>query len=199
MKIFTSRWFLAILATLIYAGISSMLVLKEFGHKAEPVSPPTERPPKVWGFKTQALDDLIAELNGEREKITEEHKSLETVRARLAAERAEIERVRDEIKTLRDTLDQRILQVEETELKNLKTLSITYAAMKPLAAVTILREMDENMAAKILALMKPDKISPILEEMSKAHEKPGEEPLARRAVRLSDKLRLLQAPKKEPS
>ena len=199
MKILTSRWSLAILAMLIYVGTSSLLILKEVGKTKELPASPTERPPKVWSFKTQAVDELIAELHNERERMTEERKSLETVRARFTSERAEVEQVRDEIKALRDALDQRIIQIEESELKNLKALSITYSTMKPAAAVTILREMDETMAAKILALMKPDRISAILEEMSKTREKSGEEAMARRAVRLSDKLRLLQATKKNPS
>ena len=199
MKMLTSRWVLAILALLIYAGVSSLIINKELARKKEHLPQPTERPPKLWGFKTQALDELITELQSERDRVTEERKSLDSVRAQLAAERAEVEHVRDEIKTFREALDARILLIEEDELKNLKTLSTTYSTMKPTAAVTILREMDENMAAKILALMKPDKISPILEEMSKTHEKPGEEVMVRRAVRLSDKLRLLQATKKEQS
>ena len=199
MKILTSRWFLILLATLIYTGTSSMLILKEVVKPKAPPPPPPEKIPKVWSFKTQAVDDLIAELRDERDKVAEERKSLETLRGRLASERTEVGRVRDDVKTLSDLLDQRMLQIEETELKNLKSLSITYTAMKPAAAVAIFREMDENMTAKILALMKPDKISPILEEMSKAREKPGEELMARRAVRLSDKLRLLQVPKKDPS
>jgi flagellar motility protein MotE (MotC chaperone) len=199
MKMLTSRWFLILLALLIYAGTTSLLILKDVVKAKEPPPPPPEKVPKVWSFKTQAVDDLITELHNERDNVAEERKSLETLRTRLASERAEVERVRDDVKTLRDALDQRMLQIEETESKNLKSLSITYAAMKPSAAVAIFREMDENMAAKILALMKPDKISPILEEMSRAHEKPGEEVMARRAVRLSDKLRLLQTPKKEAS
>lgn len=199
MKLLTSRWVLATLAILIYTGTSSLLILKELGKTPEPPRAATERPPKVWSFKTQAVDDLIAELKTERDRTAEEQKSLETLRARLASERAEVEQVRDEIKGLRDALDQRVLQVEESELKNLKTLSTTYSTMKPAAAVAIFREMDENMAVKILALMKPDKIGPILEEMSRERDKPGEEPMARRAVRISDKLRLIQTAKKTTS
>lgn len=199
MKILASRWILCVLATLIYTAVSSLLILKEFGKRDQPLAPATERPPKVWSFKTQAVDDLIADLGDERKQIAEEHRSLETLRTQLATERDELVQVREEIKTLRNTLDERILQIEETESKNLKTLSTTYSTMKPAAAVVLLREMDENMAAKILALMKPDRVSPILEEMSKLREKPGEETMPRRAVRLSDKLRLLQPLKKESS
>ena len=107
--------------------------------------------------------------------------------------------MRDEIKTLRDELDQRSVKIQETDLKNIKTLATQYSAMKPATAVSIFREMDEDMVVRILGVMKPDRITAIIEEMAKAREKPGEEPTPRRIVRLMDKLRLLQTPKKEPS
>jgi flagellar motility protein MotE (MotC chaperone) len=199
MKIFASPVIVAVLAILIYAGTSTVLILKELGKTAEPLPPPTERPPKVWGFKTQAVDDLIAELTSERERTAEEHKSLETLRARLATERAEVEQVREEIKALREALDQRVLQIEESEIKNLKSLANTYSAMKTASIVAIFHEMNEDMAVKLVSLMKPDRISQILEEMARERENPGEEPAARRAVRFSDKLRLIQTAKKTSS
>ena len=59
-------------------------------------------------------------------------------------------------------------------------------------AVAIFREMDENMAVKILSMMKPENVAPILGEMTKAPARPGEESMARRAARISDKLRLIK-------
>ena len=60
---------------------------------------------------------------------------------------------------------------------------------------TILREMDENTVVKMLSLMKADQVGPILGEMPKATDRPGEETMARRAARMSDKLRLIQSAK----
>ena len=67
----------------------------------------------------------------------------------------------------------------------------------PAAAVAIFREMDENMVVKILAVMKVDRTGPILGEMSKGQDKPGEEGMVKRAARISDKLRLIKPLKKE--
>lgn len=199
MKLLTSRWGLALIAALAYLGTSTMLVLREIPKPAPPKPPPTERPPRIWSFKTQAVDDLIAELKDEHAKFSADQKTLDTLRAQLVSERAELEHVRDEIKTLRDELDQRVVKIQETDLKNIKTLATQYSAMKPVTAVSIFREMDEDMVVRILGTMKPDRITAIIEEMAKAKEKPGEEPAPRRIVRLMDKLRLLQTPKKEAS
>ena len=199
MKLLTSRWGLALIAALAYLGTSTMLVLREIPKPEPPKPPPTERPPRIWSFKTQAVDDLIAELKDEHTKFSTEQKTLDALRAQLVSERAEMEHVRDEIKTLRDELDQRVVKIQETDLKNIKTLATQYSAMKPATAVSIFREMDEDMVVRILGTMKPDRITAIIEEMAKAKEKPGEEPAPRRIVRLMDKLRLLQTPKKEAS
>ena len=59
--------------------------------------------------------------------------------------------------------------------------------------------MDENTVVKIMANMKVDKTGPILGEMSKVPEKAGEETMAARAARISDKLRLIKPLKKTPA
>ena len=199
MKMLTSGWGLALIAVLVYLGTSTLLVLKAIPKPAAPMAAPTARPPRIWSFKTEAVDELIAGLHDEREKFAAEQKSLDTLRAQFTSERAELEHLRDEIKTLRDELDQRVVKIQEADLKNIKTLATQYSAMKPATTVPIFREMDEDMVVRILGVMKPDRITAILEEMAKAKEKPGEEATPRRIVRLMDKLRLLQAPKKEPS
>ena len=199
MKLLTSPLGIALIAALAYVGTSTLVVIRGLTHKAEPVIPPTERPPKIWSFKTEAVDLLITELKDERAKFTEEQKSIETIRAQVAAEKAELVHVRDEIKTLRDELDQRVVKIEETDLKNLKTLANQYSAMKPATTVSIFKEMEEDMVVRIIGVMKDDKVTAILEEMAKVRERPGEEAAARMIVRLMDKLRLLQAPKKEAS
>ena len=97
--------------------------------------------------------------------------------------------MRAEIKTMRDEIEQRIVVIEDDEMPNLKTLSNTYSTMTPTAArVAVIREMDENMAVKIISMMKNDKMSAIPRGEGKTPDRAGEEPLAKRAARISDKL-----------
>jgi flagellar motility protein MotE (MotC chaperone) len=198
MKLLTSRWSLAILALLIHAGVSSMVILGVMPKKEEVATAPpkTDLPPRIWSFKTKAVDDLIAELRRERDTLDTERKNVTTAQAQLAAEKAEIEKLRGEVQTMREDIDKRIVEIQADEMSNLKSLSTTYGTMPPSAAVNIIREMDESMAVKILALMKSDKQGPILGEMGKAADKIGEENMAKRAARISDKLRLMKPIKK---
>ena len=199
MKMLTSRWGLALIAAISYILTSTMVVLQGLPKPGPKMADPTAKPPRIWNFKTDAVDELITELHDERARFAEEQKSIETMRSQISTERAELEHVRDEIKALRDDLDLRVVKIQETDLKNIKTLATQYSAMKPATAVTIFQEMEEDMVVRILGVMKPDRITAILEEMAKVREKSGEEPTPRRIVRIMDKLRLLQTPKKEAS
>lgn len=200
MKFLSSGLGIAILAALVHVGTLLGLLLPGLKTLAEPemkFPQKTALPPRLWSFKTEAVDLLITELQTDRAQLTNDRKDFVALQSQTAAERAELEKVRTEITALREEIDQRIVEIEEREVKNLKTLAQTYAAMNPAQAVAIFREMDENMVVKILAMMKTTVVGPILGEMSKAPDRPGSEGMAKRAARISDKLRLLKPVKKE--
>jgi flagellar motility protein MotE (MotC chaperone) len=149
----------------------------------------------LWSFKPTEIDGMINELKEEKGKLDAREVDLGKVEARIKAEKAELEKVRSDIETMRDQISETIPQIEESEAKNIKALAKTYSSVKPSAAVTIFKEMNDNTIAKILSFMKADTAGAILAEMSKQQDK--EESMAIRAARISDKLRLLQPLKKE--
>lgn len=191
----------AVIGAVFYAGTSMFFVVRSLSTMPElGGAPPKEEvklPPRLWNFNGDAVNQLISDLNSGREKLAAEEKNLVTLRAQLESEKAELGKLRGELEAMRAEIDERVLEIQEGELKNLKTLGQTYSAMNPGAAVAIFREMDENMVVKILAVMKVDRTGPILGEMSKVQDKPGEESMAKRAARISDKLRLIKPIKKE--
>lgn len=202
MKILRSGWVLALLGGALSLGTTTALLLPELNALGTgKILPPgkTAVPPQLWSFNTDAMDELIKELGAEREKLAAEQKSAVTMQAQAIAERAELDKKRAEIQALKDEIEQRVVEIQEHEVRNLKTLAQTYSAMNPSAAVAIFRELDENTAVKILATMKVDRVGPILGEMAKTADRTGEEPMARRAARITDKLRLLKPAKRENS
>ena len=200
MHFLTSPRGLAVLGALLHLGTLAAVLMPALA-LLQPPPPPEEAPGKtllperMWSFKTQAVDEMIAELKKTRAKLDQEAKDAAILKTQIAAERAELEKVQKGIVAMREELEKRIVEVQEPELKNLKTLANTYSTMKPPAAVAILREMDENTVVKMFSLMKADQVGPILGEMPKAPDRPGEETMARRAARISDKLRLIQSAK----
>lgn len=181
--------------TSMYIVVQGLSTMPELG--GEPPKELTKLPPRLWNFNSDAVNQLIADLKSGQDKIATEEKNLVTLKAQLESEKAELGKMRTELEGMRKEIDERVLEIQEGEVKNLKTLGLTYSAMNPAAAVAIFREMDENMVVKILSVMKVDRTGPILGEMSKVADKPGEESMAKRAARISDKLRLIKPIKKE--
>ena len=200
MKMLTSGWGLAFIAMLLNIVTTLALLLPAIGALQDPAIETVEKTSmaaRMWGFKTEAVDELIKELKSEREKLETDQKGVLAVQSQNAAEREELEKVRTEIQAMRTEIDQQVVEIQERELKNLKTLAQTYSAMNPSAVVAIFRELEENMAVKILSFMKADRVGPILGEMSKASDAVSGETMAKRAARITDKLRLLKPLKKE--
>jgi flagellar motility protein MotE (MotC chaperone) len=161
--------------------------------RAVRVSSVKQQKTQGWDFWTIEIDNLAAELKGEKERLRKQTEQLDLRAARLNAEQQELEKIRTELERMRKEISLRVIEINADEMKNLKTLATTYANLSPRAAVAIIKELDDNTAVKILSLMKPDTVSPIFEEMSRTAAVDGT--LARRVAQLSEKLRLMKSSK----
>lgn len=153
---------------------------------------PFEQKERGWDFWTIEIENLAAELKEEKARQLKKSELLDQREARLAAESAELGKVRTEIEGLRHEIDTRVVEVSTDEAKNLKGLAHTYTVLTPKAAVAVIREMDDATVVKILSLMKVETVAAIFEEMSTA---PGDPALPKRVAKLSEKIRLMRAPK----
>lgn len=152
-----------------------------------------KKPDKPWDFWTVELENLANDLKDERQKIKQREEQLGQREARLQLEQQELEKTRKQIETMRSSIDQRLIEVSEGEMANLKKLSQSYSALSPRAAVAIFKEMEETTLVKLLSIMKPETVGQFLEEMSK--QSATDQTLAKRAANLSERLRLIRTPK----
>lgn len=146
-----------------------------------------------WSFWTIEIEQLANELKEEKERIRKQGDQVERREAQIAAERRELTKVRTELEGIRQEISSKIVEINADEAKNIRALAQTYTNLTPKAAVAIIRELDDNNVVKILAVMKPDVVAPIFEEMSRSAGTDGT--LARRAATLSDRLRLIKLTK----
>jgi len=154
---------------------------------------PTELKKKGWDFWTIEIENLSNELKEDRERLNQRTLALDQREARIAAGERELAKIRAEIEAMQKDISDRVIEMSADEAVNLRKLALTYGNLSPRAVVAIVREMDDATAVKILALMKPDVVGPIFEEMSQTAGADG--PLAKRAAILSEKLRLFKAAK----
>lgn len=190
-------WLPAILGLVLHLAVTSFLLLSAWETIRPPVpKPKIQPPPMLWSFDTLEFDKFVAELKSQHTKLQAQEQELEKISARVQAERRELEKMQADIQAARNALSSSVIELEQTEAKNLKFLVTTYAALPPQSAMNLFTEMDEVTVVKILSLMKTDKVSAIFQEMAKPRG--NDQSMAKRAAQLADKLRLLSAKKEEP-
>ena len=188
MKFLASSLGILILALVLGLGTTGWLIYSQ--RDSFKVVEKLALPPRLWSFKTEEIDAMVSELKSERKKLDKREEDLEQTSAHIEAERQELDKVKAAIKAMRDEISKEIPEIQDVEVKNLKSLAQTYSNLSPVAAVAIFQEMDDRNVVKILSLMKADKVAAILQEMSKTPDKDGT--LARLAAHISDKLRVLK-------
>jgi flagellar motility protein MotE (MotC chaperone) len=146
-----------------------------------------------WNFRNPEVEQLISDLNREKEAIGARRQELNDYAARLATERQEVNQVMTNITRLQKDFDLNVTRVRTEEAANLKRLAKVYAAMSPEGAGSILKELDDEQIVKILLFMKDAETAPVLESLAKMGE--GE---AKRAALLSERLRLAASTKNPP-
>ena len=124
MKFLSSGFGIAILAMIAHLGTLAGLLLPGLKNLKEPetiahLPQKTALPPRLWSFKTEAVDLLITELESERAKLVTDQKSIMSLQSQTASERAELDKVRDEIRAMRAEIDTRIAELEERKQKEL--------------------------------------------------------------------------------
>jgi len=188
MKLLTSGWVLAVLAALMNLGLTGGLIYceKDSILHGDTAATAAAKTPRFWSFHAEEVDALIAELKDEQVKMETRQTELDKVAAHLNAEKEELEKTRTDVVAMQDEISTEVVQIQDSEKKNVKTLAQTYASMSPTAVVAIFRDLDEIMCVKVLSQMKPDKVGAILEEMSQ------DETMTKRAASISDKLSLMK-------
>jgi flagellar motility protein MotE (MotC chaperone) len=138
----------------------------------------------AWEFFNPEVDQLIGELKQQKEALATKEQQLNDLAARLQAERAEINQVTQRVHHLQQDLDKVILRIRDEEVANLKKLGKMYSTMSPEGAASIIRQMDDDQAVRIMVFIKEAEAAAILENLALAGEAE-----AKRAVMLSERLK----------
>lgn len=189
MKAPISPFVSALLASLLSAAVllawlwktTMGLVAQRQVHVAQQLE--EERPEKPWDFWTVEIESLAKELEEARADVAKRELALSLREKRISEEAAELERTRAQIEAMQGEIKRQLIEVKDTEKKNLKPLAATYSQIAPASAAAILSKMDDVTVAKLLSLMKADVNSAILAQM--AQNSIGGADGARRAAAIS--------------
>lgn len=156
-----------------------------------PGKPPIAKPrAKEWNFQSEEIEKLAKDLRDERTALDVRSKDLDATEKRIAAEKEELLRLRGDLEQMRDEITKSVPVLQTSEAANVKSLAKVYAAMKPSEAVAVLSGLDDGSIVKMLGTMKADVVGQLFAEMARTTGPDG--PMAPRASKLSEQLRLLQ-------
>ncbi len=148
------------------------------------ISRPAAAAKPSWDFVNPEVDQLIADLKQQKEKLAARETELDQLELRLKAEREEIGVVTQQVAKMQSEIDRSLVRVREEESANLKRLAKIYGNMSPDGAVSILKEMKDDDVVRILVYMKYDQTAPILELLARAGATD-----AKRAAQISERLK----------
>ena len=187
IKFLQSNWMAALIGALTYLGVTVAL-----WHTPKIVLPAAATAAKAapqlpsWEFQNSEVDELVTDLQNQKQAMGERERQLNELDSRLKAERQEIVVITENVERMQKQFDHDVVRVHDEEIANLKRLAKIYATMSPDGAVSILKEMKDDDIVKIFAYMKDAETAPLLDLL--AHGSPAD---AKRAAQISERLKVV--------
>jgi flagellar motility protein MotE (MotC chaperone) len=185
-------WVGGFLSVVVAIVLQAMLMLPMLSQLHCVIEPPQEVVIPVdsvfWTFRTREIDMLVENLRSKNAEIIKKQEELLSLEARLTQEKQELESLKHAIEASRAQLKERIIEVEQAETRNLRTLASTYSAMSPEAIIRVFSHLDDAFIVKILAYLNAEIVGAIFQAMTHAQGLDGVSP--QRAARLSELIRL---------
>ncbi|HVM59879.1 MAG TPA: hypothetical protein VMV72_03350 [Verrucomicrobiae bacterium] len=188
IKFLQSNWMAALIGALTYLGVTVALwhtpkiVLPAVAASAAKAA--AQLP--SWEFQNTEVDELVTDLQNQKQAMGERERRLTELDSRLKAERQEIIVITENVERMQKQFDHDVVRVHDEEIANLKRLAKIYATMSPDGAVSILKEMKDDDIVKIFTYMKDAETAPLLELL--AHGSPAD---AKRAAQISERLKVV--------
>ncbi|MBU1138007.1 MAG: hypothetical protein KKD01_08045 [Proteobacteria bacterium] len=131
--------------------------------------------PKEKSFDSVEERRISTLLQNERDNLEEEkkvlalkEKELKTLQKEVDKKLVQMDRKLDELKAIQKKIDASLAKKDAEEVKKMKELSLIYAKMTPEKAARSMENLDQQLAADLLANMKIKSAAKILDQMDKA-------------------------------
>ena len=118
--------------------------------------------------KELELRRLIADVQKQRAALEEREKPLAAREAQLEQTRKSLEEMKQQIDVVEARVKKSNLEVDASELKNIKKLAKTWSQMEPTEVVALVKGLDIDLAAKVISSMQERAVAPILGAMATA-------------------------------
>jgi len=188
----TSSWVVALVGGLVYLGTTALLIRPaQFAGIRSALSAAKQTPDSVpsWKFKNPEFEQWVAELKMEKSDLDARAQQLQDLQSRLAAQQQEFSAATGTVYQLQADFDRNVVRIKAQEVQNLNKQAKIVAGMSPEGAANLISQMADDDVVRLLATMKVDEASLILDSMSKLGKAD-----AKRAADLTGRLRMVLPP-----
>jgi flagellar motility protein MotE (MotC chaperone) len=188
----TSSWVVALVGCLVYLGTTALLIRPgQFAGvramlataKLTPDNDPS------WKFKNPEFEQWVAEVKMEKNDLDARAQQLQELQTRLETERQEFSTATQSVYQLQAEFDRNVIRLKTQEMANLKQQAKVIAAMSPEGAAGMINQMADDDVVRLLAVMKPDEASLLLDALSKQGVAG-----AKHAAQFTERLRMVLPP-----
>ncbi len=188
-RILQSPWFVALTGCVLYLAVTALLFRpSQFVRPPVVIETAVKTPANAdqpsWKFQNPEFDQWVEEVRREKEALALREQQLQQLEQRLAADRLELNVATQVVYQLQSEFDKNVIRVKDQEADNLRRQARVIAGMNPESAASLINEMPEDDAVRILFTMKPDEAGAILETLSKTGKAE-----AKRAAQFAQKMR----------
>ncbi len=142
-----------------------------------------------WKFKNPEFEQWVAELKMEKSDLDARTLQLQAMESRLAAQQQEFSAATSSVYLLQAEFDKNVIRIKAQEVQNLGKQAKIIAGMSPEGAAALVNAMADGDVVRLLATMKADEASVVLDAMSKLGKSE-----AKRAADLTGRLRMVLPP-----
>ena len=188
----TSGWVVALAGGLIYFATTALLIRPAQFEAARALLAAAKLSPDndpSWKFKNPEFEQWVAELKMEKSDLDARAQQLQELQARLAAQQQEFTTATQSVYQLQSEFDRNVIRIKSQEVQNLNKQAKIIAGMSPEGAANLIGQMPDDDVVRLLATMKTDEASLVLDAMSKLGK-----PEAKRAADLTARLRMVLPP-----
>jgi len=188
----TSGWVVALAGGLVYLSTTALLIRPEQFAGVRAVLTAAKLTPEndpSWKFKNPEFEQWVAELKMEKSDLDVRAQQVQELQMRLAAQQQEFTTATQTVYQLQAAFDKSVIRIQAQEFPNLAKQAKIIAGMSPEGAANLISQMANDDVTRLLATMKADEASLILDSMSKLGKTE-----AKRAAELTARLRMVLPP-----
>lgn len=186
-------------------GFAVCLLLRQWGIDPLPqsVKPAVEPEAKteapalatmVPAKKELELRQMIVDVSRQRAVLEQREKELAEKETRYEVKRAKLEELKKEMDEAQERVAKTTIEMESDEQRNMKKLAKIWAQMEPNEVANLVKGLDPEVVAKVIANMQERQAAPVLGALSTT---PNSERMASEIVEKLKRIKQTQAPKKE--